>query len=400
MITVADKKKCCGCWACAQVCPKHCISMEEDDEGFRYPSVDTDVCIDCHLCEKACPMLANIPSPSEPLKCFAVVNQDDEIRLRSSSGGVFYPLAKNVITAGGVVCGAVFDEKGEVYHTVGSSIPDIEKMMGSKYMQSRIEQSYIQVKEALARGVQVLFVGTPCQVAGLNGYLQHKEYDNLLTVDLLCHGAPSPLVWQRYVHEKFGGSGVLSSVNFRDKTPGWGAYALKVTDGKRILAERHPDSEYFKAFFTHLSLRQSCSSCWFKKGRCRSDITLGDFWGVNVTHPNWNDNKGISVVLANTQKGLDALLTAGENLTIREISKNDALTSNLGHVEDIPAHPKRSHFFALLSRGKTVTFATRQCTKRSLLHRVASKVKRILKSIAKSILPDSAINTLKSILKK
>lgn len=369
--------------------------MVEDDCGFRYPFVDANVCVDCHACEKVCPMQAEVTEPVRPLKSLAVVNKDDSVRLRSSSGGVFFSLARNTIKAGGVVCGAVFDDDSEVRHVVSSSMSDVENMMGSKYLQSRIENSYVKIKEALSAGTQVLFVGTPCQVAGLNGFLHHKKYDNLLTVDLLCHGVPSPLVWRRYLSDKFGEVKGGLSVKFRDKTFGWTHSSLRVSDGEHVMVEKQSESPFFRAFFAHISLRLSCSSCWFKKGRCQSDITLGDFWGVTTTHPEWNDNKGISVALVRTSKGVEALDKC-EDLSLREVTEKEAVSCNMGDVEEMAVHPKRERFFYLLSKGSTVEAATRELITRPFLLRVLSRIKKELVAI----LPASTVSSLKSILKK
>ena len=368
--------------------------MEEDACGFRYPSVNVDICVDCHLCEKVCPMLADISEPVRPLKSLAAVNKNESVRLRSSSGGVFYSLAKNAIDAGGVVCGAVFDENYEVCHVVGSTMSDVENMMGSKYMQSRIEGAYIKVKDALSCGLKVLFVGTPCQVAGLNGFLRNKYYDNLLTVDLLCHGVPSPLVWRKYLNENFGAINGGLSVDFRNKTTGWMLYSLRISDGEHVMMEKHGESPFFKAFLAHLSLRLSCSACWFKKGRCKSDISLGDFWGVLTSHPEWNDDKGISVAVARTSKGVDALANC-DDLSFKDVTDKEAFSRNEGDVEIIPTHPKRDRFFDLLSSGRSVASATKELAAPSLLNRVLRKVKRVLKPI----LPISVLSHTKLFFK-
>lgn len=215
MITIIDKSQCCGCTACASACPKHCIVLKEDEQGFLYPRVDESKCIDCHLCEKVCPVLKPFEKQN-PQEVFAIINPDEEIRLASSSGGVFTALAKQILHAGGIVFGAAFDDNWQVHHISVTKVEDLALLRSSKYVQSRIEKTYTVVEEYLKKGTQVLFSGTPCQIAGLKHYLR-KEYDNLLSVDVVCHGVPSPLVWEKYLETLIrpkGGDGkntVLSS---------------------------------------------------------------------------------------------------------------------------------------------------------------------------------------------
>lgn len=203
MIHITDKKNCCGCSACVQRCPKQCIRLEEDTEGFLYPQVDEETCIKCGLCEKVCPIL-NQADKLSVLEVLAVKNPDDGERMNSSSGGVFLPLAREVINHGGVVFGAVYDESWEVHHVYAEKIEDVYPMMGSKYLQSKIGNSFKDAERFLKQGREVLFVGSPCQIAGLRTYLRNKQYPNLLAVDFLCHGVPSPGVWRRYLAETYG----------------------------------------------------------------------------------------------------------------------------------------------------------------------------------------------------
>ena len=193
MIEITEKYLCCGCAACVQRCPKQCIILHEDHEGFLYPKVDTDNCIDCALCEKVCPIL-NEGSNRKPLKVYAAINKDEKIRLESSSGGIFTLLAEQTIGEDGVVFGARFDENWQVRLDYTETIEGIAVFRGSKYVQARTENTYQQAEFFLREGRKVLFAGTPCQIAGLKKFLR-KEYDNLLAVDFVCHGVPSPKVW-------------------------------------------------------------------------------------------------------------------------------------------------------------------------------------------------------------
>jgi coenzyme F420-reducing hydrogenase beta subunit len=199
MITITDKAKCVGCNACEQCCSSQSITMQEDIEGFLYPYVNTETCTNCRLCEKVCPVI-NQKDQSKPLICYAAKNKDEEIRLESSSGGVFTLLAEKVIREGGVVFGARFNESWEVVHDYAETIERLSVFRGSKYVQSRIGKTYIHVKQFLKKGRFVLFSGTPCQIAGLRLFLG-REYDNLLTVDVVCHGVPSPKIWNMYLNQ-------------------------------------------------------------------------------------------------------------------------------------------------------------------------------------------------------
>lgn len=200
MIDIKDKKLCCGCNACVQRCPKQCISVQKDEEGFLYPIVDLSICIDCGLCEKVC-LVLNQGSERNPIEVFAAVNKDDSIRMQSSSGGIFTALAEQIIQEKGVVFGARFDEKWEVKHDYTETIEGLKAFRGSKYVQSRIGDTFSKAEFFLKAGRKVMFTGTPCQIAGLRLFLR-KEYENLLAVDIICHGVPSPLVWRKYLGEK------------------------------------------------------------------------------------------------------------------------------------------------------------------------------------------------------
>ena len=215
MIHITDKKKCCGCSACVQRCPKQSIRLEEDTEGFLYPKVNEETCIKCGLCEKVCPIL-NQADKLPVQEVLAVKNPDEEERMNSSSGGVFLPLARKVINKGGVVFGAVYDESWEVHNVYAEKIEAVAyPMMGSKYLQSRIETAYRDAERFLKQGREVMFVGSPCQIAGLRTFLRNKEYPNLLAVDFLCHGVPSPGVWRRYLAGTYGGTMPKNKVAFR-----------------------------------------------------------------------------------------------------------------------------------------------------------------------------------------
>ncbi len=348
MIRITDKVKCCGCEACVQACPKQCICFNQDSEGFRYPKVDETICIQCGLCEKVCPVL-NTDESRKPLSSYAAINDNEEERLKSSSGGIFILLAKHIISEGGVVFGAKFDEQWNVVHAYSENEAGLLAFMGSKYVQSRIGKTYSQARGFLKKGRQVLYSGTPCQIAGLRKFLR-KDYENLLTIDVICHGVPSPMVWQEYIREikenaREGENTVSLSPNlpisegdtllghndvriegiaFRDKRLGWKKFSFALTlaeataDGKKnsvSLSHIHDKDPYFLGFNNYnLYLRPSCYQCPVRDLRSGSDVTLADFWGIETLLPELDDDKGVSVIMANTEKGKKIISQLGLQL--------------------------------------------------------------------------------------
>lgn len=335
MIEIKDRKDCCGCHACATVCSKHCITMQTDEEGFLYPIVNKDACTDCGLCEKVCPVI-NQNEPRKPLKVYAAKNKNGEIRRQSSSGGIFTLLAEKIVAEGGVVFGARFDEDWNVVHSWTDTIEGIAAFRGSKYVQSTIGDTYREAREFLKQGRKVLFSGTPCQIAGLKKYLR-KDYDNLLTVDVVCHGVPSPLVWRTYLDEtreqlrakrSVGKKSVPSSmdelpvitgISFRDKTNGWKKFGFRlsyaaseaagnsvptsVIKAEQEILQPFTENVFMQGFIVNLYLRPSCYACAARSGKSGSDISIADFWGVQNYYPEFDDDKGVSLILINSDKG-------------------------------------------------------------------------------------------------
>lgn len=321
MIVIEDKKACCGCWACVQRCPQNCITMHEDKEGFSYPVADPLTCIECGLCEKVCPVL-NRNSERVPSHAYLAMNANEPIRRQSSSGGIFTSLAEAVIAADGVVFGAKCDEQGKVVHDFTETKDGLSAFRGSKYVQSRIGDSFKNAERFLKARRKVLFTGTPCQIAGLKNYLQ-REYDNLLTVDFVCHGVPSPAVWNAYLKElgarllKRGKTKTESpeftvrNISFRDKQQGWVNYGLKISfhpqssSGEAhditYISNRHKDP-YLRGFAENLFLRPSCHHCPARNFRSRSDTTIADAWGLSATYPQLNDDLGCSLAFIHSSR--------------------------------------------------------------------------------------------------
>lgn len=304
MIEIKEKIDCCGCHACASVCPERCISMVSDEEGFLYPKADRSRCIRCNLCEKVCPVLHQA-LPRRPLQVYASMNKNLSVRLKSSSGGIFTLLAEAVIRNGGVVFGAKFDEDWNVVHSFTETPEGLAAFRGAKYVQSRIGNTYKQVKYFLDKKRQVLFSGTPCQIAGLKNFL-HKEFDDLLTVDMVCHGVPSPMVWHRYLESLYAEKQQITYISMRDKKEGWHRYRMEIHAGQQTLySGQAVRNVYSRGYLANFFLRPSCHACPVRSGKSRSDVTLGDFWGIELYYPSFDDHKGTNLVLINTQEGLN-----------------------------------------------------------------------------------------------
>ncbi|MBM6673382.1 Coenzyme F420 hydrogenase/dehydrogenase, beta subunit C-terminal domain [Marseilla massiliensis] len=403
MIKIQNKQDCCGCSACVQRCPKHCISMKEDEEGFLYPVVDETLCIDCGLCEKVCPII-NRPEKLPVMKVLAVKNRNEEERMASSSGGVFIAFAKKVIEQNGVVFGAVFDGNWEVKHTYSETLDGVKPMMGSKYVQSRIGESFSQAERFLKEGRKVLFTGSPCQITALHNYLR-KDYPNLLSVDFLCHGVPSPGVWRKYLEEMSsfsafkaaGKNSVLSSsiksvpvitgIEFRDKTlHGWKKYSFvvrgsapKADKNTVLLSDIHYDNPYMKGFLADVYLRPSCYHCKCKNGVSHSDLTIADYWGINQLMPDFDDDKGVGLVLLNTDKGKAVFDTL--DMEVRVSSLSDAQRFNGGFKEDVKMHPKHNLFFKRFVDYRNLAELIERTVHKSLYRIAKRKIKNIIKKV-------------------
>lgn len=379
MITISDKRNCCGCSACVQICPKQCIDFNEDNHGFRYPLVNENKCVDCGLCETVCPVL-NQYNPKEPFKVYAGINSDKATRYNSSSGGVFSSLAKSIIENGGVVFGAGFDTDWEVEHVFIEAEKDLHILRGSKYLQSRIGNTYKKAQEFLNQGRSVLYSGTSCQIAGLKRFLR-KEYDNLITVDVVCHGAPSPLVWRKYLglllHQHgYISKDIIKCIDFRDKVTGWKNYSITVekSDGEVMFHEIHNRNQFMRLFLSNLSIRPSCFKCPAKQGKSHSDITLADYWGIDRIYPQADDDKGISLILVNSEKGIDFLRTL--DIILFDTDYSDALAGNPCILKSVPENKYYSRFWrAFEKKGISVTDKFLRKSRPNLFVRVLHKMK-------------------------
>lgn len=345
MITISDKLNCCGCSACAQRCPKQCIKMAEDEEGFLYPKIDISKCIDCHLCEKVCPVI-NQDEPRTPLNVYAAKNQNNQIRLDSSSGGIFTILAEQVINAGGVVFGACWDEEWNVKHDYAECLDNLSKFRSSKYLQSIIGDNYLKAEQFLKSGRTVLFTGTPCQIAGLKHFLR-KDYDNLLAVEVICHSVPSSGIWQRYLEERLQtlrwSKSDIKHISFRNKKTGWKGYSFIIENKNgNAFSELGSKNAFMRGFLADLYTRPSCQACPAKQLKSGSDITLGDFWGIDSLMPEIDDDKGVSAIIINTEKGRKALHSVNDLIPS---SWADICVNNPALVKSANASENKELFF-------------------------------------------------------
>ena len=369
MLSDADKTKCTGCGACSNACPKRCIKMLPDEKGFLYPFVDRSLCIKCGLCEKVCPAL-NAKAFNGLKIAYASYCLEDNARLVGSSGGLFGVLARETIRRGGIVIGASWNEdcKG-VRHVAANDESELKALYSSKYLQSDAGESYKAVRSALEEGRYVLFSGTSCQVNALKLFLG-KDYQNLLTIDVICHGVPSPKVWSDYVSQKEAeyGANVVHAA-FRNKRFGWqrSVLLLLLSDGREYCRLQSED-EYVRGFLANLYLRPSCYECKCKGEHVSSDITLGDFWGIERLMPGLNVDKGVSAVILNTDKGRSFFDGIKDKLFCGEVSYQDVVLGNPSLVRPC-AKPKKSDLFWKFYKSKGLDVALKRSLKVSFVSR-------------------------------
>ena len=347
-IQINRPEKCSGCTACSQACPKQCITMQNDDEGFVYPVINEEICIECGRCKVVCPVLHHDEGKT-PQKVLAEKNTNEDVRSTSSSGGVFYELARRFIEDGGVVYGCALDENMVARHVRVENMDKLNALRSSKYVQSDMGQTMREIREILLSGRKVLFSGTPCQAAGVRNFLG-KNYENLFVVDVLCHGVPSPKLFADYLDYLSGqyGGGKPISVNLRNKQRGWKRLYMEVRfdNGKRHYVYSGYD-RYEGMFLNNLSLRPSCYECKFTTTERYGDITLGDFWGIGKKYPQWDDDKGISVVMLNTEKGIAEYEQVANLFDGREEELNTAKAGQRTLYAPTQKNPSRDAFYKM-----------------------------------------------------
>ncbi|NJE43786.1 Coenzyme F420 hydrogenase/dehydrogenase, beta subunit C-terminal domain [Massilimicrobiota sp. SW1139] len=334
----ANQYNCTGCGACKLSCPTKCIEMIPDDEGFLIPKINKVKCIDCNICERVCPEINTLENKNKG-KVYAFYNKDSEMREKSSSGGFFYSIAEYVISQNGIVCGAIFDSQMKVIHACSNSIDDVKKMMKSKYVQSDTRETFKEIKKYLEINYIVLFCGTPCQVGGLKKYLK-KDYTNLITIQLICHGVPSPLLFEKYKEYLIKRFSLkkISEFSFRDNNK----FIMSISDGEKRKKWQGNTDRYLRPFIKGKNYRMCCYSCKYSQNHI-SDFTIGDFWGLEHYYENFCDGKGISFVMINSNKGKEIFYEL--NSETIEATYNLASKHNKNLLNPSPLDKDRRDFY-------------------------------------------------------
>lgn len=384
MIKLDKKENCSGCSACYSKCPNNAIKMEKDEKGFFYPKIEEEKCTQCGLCDKICPILNNKKNDKNAPRAFAAYNKNTEIRQESSSGGIFTLLAKEILKEKGIIYGASWDKNLNVHHISVNNENDLKLLRGSKYLQSRIEDTYKEAEKNLKDGKMVYFSGTPCQIEGLKSYLM-KEYENLYTQDLICHGVPSEKVNQQYIeYIKEKKNSNIESIEHRSKITGWKKFSVKIKfeDGTEY-AENLRNDIYMKAFLRNTSLRESCYNCAFKKENRVSDFTLADFWGIENIYPELDDDRGTSLVIVNTEKGMKLFEKIKNEIEYKEIEFEKAIKYNKNMCKSEVPDKNRKKFFDNLEKTNFDELVKKYTSQpgfiKKIMRRCKNKIKKIIR---------------------
>ena len=347
-IHIQNKKDCCGCWACYNICPKRAISMYLDEEGFVYPVINENKCIDCGVCERACPIINVQPEAEKPQHGYLLQAGDEKIRHESTSGGAFTAIATWVIKQGGIVYGAAFDDSFcKVKHCAAATMEELGKFRNSKYVQSELGDIYKEIKQYLDVGRWVAMSGTPCQIEGLIHFLR-KPYEKLLLIDVVCYGVPSPGMfadYMKYMHRKIGGT--FKKVLFREKRPGYNYTSFSLyNENPRLDYHKGVESEPFmRSFFSNMNVRPSCYDCKFKKRYRVSDFTIWDCYDVKRFSRNF-DNRGTNRVLVHSTKGEKVLNDIKKSVRLEEYMDLDYfIKDEIAMVTSVPSNVHREAFF-------------------------------------------------------
>lgn len=363
MPELATIDRCTGCGSCYSVCTRHAIKMKPDSEGFLQPVVDSFRCVECGLCTRSCPALLKLAKIELP-RAYAAYTRDEESRRKSSSGGMFFELARRTISAGGCVFGCILDDEFKAVHVMAETLVAVEPMRGSKYVQSDLGDIFQEVKKQLATGRQVLFSGTPCQCAGLLAFLKTKP-DNLFVVSFLCHGVPSPAVYEKCKNEiarKYKGD--IVSVSLRQKRTNWrGSFVIgvgvKTPERTFEVLQQYSRNGYGRAFLANLCLRRSCYNCDLQPPVSGIDIILGDFWRVRDFVPEMDDDRGISYIVIGSGEGKAAFESCGSDLNFRELSFDQTIKANGAWFGEIQCPPGREEFMGNFARVPLIRLANR-----------------------------------------
>lgn len=337
-INITNKNNCCGCSACYNICPTKAISMVQDSEGFFYPEINKKKCINCGQCKKVCPFI-NINN-SKPLEVYNAHIKNEENLIQTSSGGIFSELAKSILKSNGIVIAVNNNNEYEIV----DNVTNLSHLYGSKYVQVFPEKLFKKIKELLNKNNTILFVGTPCCVNGLKNYLS-KEYENLYTCDLICHGVPSKLWLDKY---KASFNKKITSINYREKSHGWQDFSVKINFDKKSQKSLATDNEYMRAFLDNLCLRYSCYECKAKNASRSSDLTLGDYWGIDKESALYNF-MGNSIIIVNSDKGKKLFEKIKDEINLEKINKEE-VNKNTAYSNSVVKPKAREEFYIDLNK--------------------------------------------------
>lgn len=376
MREIISKNLCTGCTACATVCPKKAISLVEDMEGFKYPVIDQDKCINCGLCKKKCPVL-NTNTNNSLNKCYVGYNKSDLEREKSSSGAIFSLVANYILDNDGIVIGASFDKNNKLVHIAITNKNELDGLKGSKYLQSDLGNIYSYIKQNI-KNKKILFVGTPCQVAGIKQIVNSK---NLICLDLICHGVPSPKLFDKYIKElEQKNNGKLLNYNFRDKVTGWDTYSNTAIFENSKTTDLAKNNKYMKLFLADIALRKSCYNCKFKLGNKYSAITLGDFWGVDKQYPDMYNKKGVSAIIINTELGINLFKSVKKNMVYKECNLDEILISNISLKASSKCPKNRKKFFDDMDMLSVDKLTKKYVREINVIKKILLKMKQSIKN--------------------
>lgn len=340
-----QKSECCGCGVCAAICPHGAISMKTDWEGYTYPVTDRKKCTDCGLCRKVCPIGNCSNVPEQEHRCFGVQAKRGSDRAESSSGGIFPVLARRILAQGGVIFGAAMEPDGTVRHRMAQTLEEVQALRKTKYVQSKMSGCCRQILQQVQKGRPVLFTGTPCQCRAVKRYVGDAE--NLLLVDLVCYGVPSPVMWKRYIkglEKRYQGS--FDGFSFRDKRAKNNGQTIAACIGGKEYTWPIGRDSFCSAYFQNYLLRPSCFTCRFCTTKRESDLTMGDFWGIDKMHPEWDDGMGTSLVIVHSKKGMKFWKAVQENFRHFECQDEDIRQPRLESPTEYPGW-RRTVFLGL-----------------------------------------------------
>lgn len=385
MVLFDNKNECCGCTACANACPCNAITMVEDEEGFKYPEINQDLCVECGKCKAVCQIHSlKVEKEIEPV-VYAAQNADDETRAKSTSGGMFSVFANKVLEEKGVIYGVRYTDDFTVVHDRAETLEEYAKFRGSKYVQSDLSDCFTQIKNDLKNGRKVLFTGTPCQIAGLKTFLGDKaNSDQIVLCEIICHGAPSPKLFKDHIKllESERGSKVVDYKN-RSKVAGWHGHNEHVffengkNEYKTKLSQLHKDM-----FYAHLTIRPACYACKHTGFPRSADISIADYWGIENFMPDFDDNKGTSMLVLNTQKAVDLYNDVKENLVCRESNLKDAFFDN--HKKPAKMNVNRDNFWRDYQKNGYL-FVAQKYSQYTTVGRIKRQTKIILKELSKKL---------------